>query len=81
MGLQLSHSKTNRTSNRSKIRSILEKNPLTFDSSSGILIGSRAARHYLPSFRGISKDANVDYDIIISSNTLLKWLDAMDKRI
>jgi hypothetical protein len=55
---------------------MLKQNPLKIRFSLGILIGSRAARHYLPNFRGIPEDNNTDWDIIISSNVLLKWLRA-----
>jgi hypothetical protein len=69
------HCKIHQTSDLSEIISILKQIPLTNQPSSGILIGSRAARYYLPNFRQLSHDNNADWDIILSSETLLKWLD------
>jgi hypothetical protein len=74
MSIQLTDCKIYRTSDQSEIISMLKQNPLKICFSLGILIGSRAARHFLPNFRGIPEDNNADWNIIISSKVLLKWL-------
>lgn len=81
MSIQFKHCKIYRTSDRSEIKSILEQNSLNFSVSTHMLIGSRAARKILPNFRGISNDENADWDMISSSEFLLKWLDSQNKAI
>ena len=81
MSTSLIHCEVHRTSKLSEIISALEGNPLSILSSHKILIGSRAARRFLPNFRGISDDKNADTDIICSSNVLLEWLRATEKDI
>ncbi|CAF1048275.1 unnamed protein product [Rotaria magnacalcarata] len=70
-----------RISNLTEIVTILEQNSLVCQSDKGILIGSRAARHFLPNFREILDVDNADWDVIISSNILLKWLRLEEKLI
>ncbi|CAF0734308.1 unnamed protein product [Rotaria sordida] len=70
----LTHCKINRTSEQSKIKSILKENSLRTCLPGGILIGSRAARELLPNFRGVPTNNNADWDIIGSSSFLLNWL-------
>ncbi|CAF1190573.1 unnamed protein product [Rotaria sordida] len=70
----LTHCKINRTSEQSKIKSILKENSLRTCLPGGILIGSRAARELLPNFRGVPTNNNTDWDIIGSSSFLLNWL-------
>jgi len=66
---------------RSEIVYVLKQYPRKISRSSSILIGSRAARQFLPNFRGISEDNNADWDIIISSKMMLKWLHKKRKNI
>jgi hypothetical protein len=75
------HCKIHHTSDLLEIVSILEQIPYNIQSSVGILIGSHAARCYLRNFRDISDDIDADWDIIVSPNFLLKWLNDNHKSI
>ena len=82
MATPFKHCQIYQTSNLSEIRSVLEKNPLeSHDRQVAVLIGSRAARHFLPNFRGISEAENADHDIIIFSQCLLTWLNLIKEHI
>ncbi|CAF1101185.1 unnamed protein product [Rotaria sp. Silwood1] len=70
-----------RTLNRSEIEDVLQKNSLKISSTYGILIGSRAARYWLPNFRRTSNDNDTDWDIICSSQFLLNWLQKNDAKV
>jgi hypothetical protein len=76
-----SHYKIHRASIQSEINSILKKNSVIIQSTHGILIGSRAARYYLPNFRGIRYDKNANWDILSSSEFFLAWCQEQDERI
>jgi hypothetical protein len=75
------HCKIRRTSIQSEIKSILKKSSLQIQSTHAILIGSRAARHYLPNFRGTRHDKNANWDILSSSEFFLEWLHEQDGRL
>ena len=51
-------SKIRRISDRSEIISLLQQIP-SMDKFHGILVGSRAARRYLPNFRQLSEELSV----------------------
>lgn len=69
-----------RISDKSEIISILEQTPSIIQSSSAILIGSRAALRYLPNFRN-KVNSEIDWDFICSSTYLLEWLRSKDEEI
>ncbi|CAF3603728.1 unnamed protein product [Rotaria sp. Silwood1] len=75
------HRQINRISNRSEIVSVLENVSLKIQSNYAILIGSRAAQHWLPNFRRSSNENNTDWDIICSSHFLLDWLHKKDTEV
>ena len=66
--------KIRRISSLSDIKLILKNNELRIQSSHGILVGSRAARYFLPHFRGTSTDNNADWNAICAAQFLLGWL-------
>ena len=70
-----------RTSDLSRIISMLEDNPLKISCDTPILIGSRAARRCLPTFRGIPEAKNVDWDLITTSGWLLEWLNSNKEEV
>jgi hypothetical protein len=76
-----SHCKIRRKSVQSEIKSILKKNSVVIQSTHGILIGSRAARHYLPNFREIRYEKNADWNILSSSEFFLAWWHEQDERV
>lgn len=76
-----SQCKIRQISIESRIKSILKKNSLVLPSTHGILIGSRAVRHYLPNFRGIHHDQHANWDIICSSEFFLAWWSEQNNRI
>ena len=75
----VSHCKIRRTSVHSEIKSTLKKNSVGSQCTYGILIGSRAARHYLPNFRGIRQDQHADWNILCSATFFLAWWDEHDE--
>ncbi|CAF0961577.1 unnamed protein product [Didymodactylos carnosus] len=59
----------------SKIEIILQKlDHSSVSHQKAILIGSRAARRYLPHFRDVYDQPHADWDLILSANLLLQWL-------
>jgi len=76
-----SHCKIRRTSVQSEIKTILKKNSVVIQSTHSILIGSRAARHYLPNFREIRHDINADWNILSSSEFFLAWWHEQGERV
>lgn len=74
--------KIRRISSPLDIKLILKNNALIVRSPhDGILIGSRAARHYLPHFRETSSDKTADWNIICAAQFLLDWLAAENERL
>ena len=68
-----------RISDRSEIISLLKQNSVVSDVPESILIGSRAAREFLPNIR--DKEAFLDFDIICSSKHLLRYLSIVEYEI
>ena len=68
-----------RISDRSEIISLLKQTSVASDVSECILIGSRAAREFLPNIR--DKEAFLDFDIICSSKHLLRYLSIVEYEI
>ena len=73
--------KTRRISSPSDIKLILKNNALIVRSHDGILIGSRAARYFLPHFRGRASDKTTDWNIICAAQFLLDWLAGENESI
>ena len=68
-----------RISDRSEIISLLKQTSVASNVSECILIGSRAAREFLPNIR--DKEAFLDFDIICSSKHLLRCLSIVEYKI
>lgn len=72
----------NHNADQSEIVSALQAISLNISYNGWILIGSRAARRYLPNFRGVSSnDDDADWDMISSPSFLVKWLQKKNDEI